>query len=203
MNPMDHIDFSSAALRVATPEHFAEYTRPEIEAAYQWSCRYALEFLNATLKGDAGGRKFLDRTPAQNGVPAHTALQYHLPAQTGPVPTQAGFAAALAQEGFGHAFEVYRRMQQQEPTFALSEGAINTWGYQLLREAHDLPAAQVIFRLGTEVYPQSANLFDSLAEADENNHDTAAAIQHYRRSLELNPTNTNARQRLQALAAVK
>ena len=203
MNPMEHLDFSSSALRVAQPEHFVEYVRPEVEAAYHWSCRYALEFLNATLKGDAAGRQFLGRTPAQNGVPAHAALFYHLPAQTSPVPTQAGFAAALAREGFGHALEVYRRIQQQEPTFALSGDAINTWGYQLMREAHDLPAAQTMFRFGTEIYPNDANLFDSLGEADENNHDTATAIQHYRRSLELNPGNTNAQQRLQVLTAAK
>ncbi|GAB3829907.1 dienelactone hydrolase family protein [Hymenobacter jeollabukensis] len=201
MNPLEHIDFSTAALRVASPAHFTDYSRAEVKAAYRWSCRYALEFLNFTLKGNATGQQFLDRTPAQNGVPAHTALAYHLPAQAGPVPTQASFAAALAQQGFGKALDIYRRLQQQEPTFALSEGALNTWGYQLMREAHDLPAALAIFRLGTEVYPTDANLFDSLAEADENNHDTAAAIQHYRRSLELNPGNTNAQQHLKALGA--
>ena len=203
MNPMEHKDFSTIGLRLAEAEHFAEYSRAEVEAAYHWTCRYTLEFLNANLKDDATGRQFLNRTPTQNGVPAHMARQYHLPARSGPVPTQAGFAAALAREGFGKALEIYRRLQQQEPAFALSEGALNTWGYQLLREAHDLPAARAIFALGTELYPNDPNLFDSLAEADENNHDTPAAIQHYRRSLELNPGNTNAQQRLQALAAAK
>ncbi|GAB3232229.1 hypothetical protein GCM10027346_19320 [Hymenobacter seoulensis] len=201
MNPMEHIDFSTIGLRVAGPEHFTEYSRAEVEAAYHWTCRYTLEFLNANLKGAATGRQFLSRTPTQNGVPAHMARLYHLPARPGPMPTQAGFAAALAQEGFGKAPEVYRRMQQQEPTFALSEGTLNTWGYQLLREARNPSAARAIFALGTELYPNDANLFDSLAEADENDHDTPAAIRHYRRSLELNPGNTNAQKRLKALGA--
>jgi hypothetical protein len=199
MSPMEHVDFSSLALRVAPPDYFTEYTRAEIETAYHWTCRYTLEFLNATLKGDAAGRRFLDHTPAQNGVPAHMARAYHLPAQAGQVPTQAGFAAALAQEGFGHALEIYRRMQQLDATFTLDEGTINGWGYQLIREAHDLPAAVAIFRLGTELYPNSFNLFDSLGEADELNHDAPAASTHYRRSLELNPQNSHAQQRLQAL----
>ncbi|WP_324672275.1 dienelactone hydrolase family protein [Hymenobacter sp. GOD-10R] len=201
MNPMEHLDFSTLALRVAQPDHFTEYSRAEVETAYHWTCRYTLEFLNATLKGNAAGRQFLDRTPAQNGVSPHMARLYHLPAQTDLVPTQAGFAAALAQQGFAYALEVYRRMQQQDPTFVLPESALNTWGYQLMRDAHDLPAALAIFRLGTALYPGSFNLFDSLGEADENNHDPATAIQHYRRSLELNPQNSNARQRLQALGA--
>ncbi|TGE07667.1 dienelactone hydrolase family protein [Hymenobacter fodinae] len=201
MNPMEHPDFMSLGLRVAQPQPANEYSRAEVEKAYYWTCRYTLEFLNANIKGDANGRQFLDRTPAQNGVPAHMARQYHLPAQQEPAPTQAGFAAALAKEGFGHALEIYRRMQQQNASFALPEGAINTWGYQLMRDVHDLPAALAIFRFGTEVYPGSFNLFDSLAEADEQNQDTTSAIAHYRRSLELKPQNINATQRLKALGA--
>ncbi|UOQ64544.1 dienelactone hydrolase family protein [Hymenobacter volaticus] len=201
MNPMEHTDFSTVGLRMAQPEHFTEYSRAEVEAAYHWTCRYALEFLNTFLKGDAAGRNFLARTPVQNGVPAHMARLDHVPAQTDVVPTQAGLAAALAKEGFDHAPQIYRRLQQQDSAFTLQEGIINTWGYQLIRDAHDLPAALAIFRLGTELYPNSFNLFDSLGEADELNHDTAAAITHYRRSLELNPQNSNARQRLQALGA--
>jgi dienelactone hydrolase len=203
MAPMEHLDFSSYALRMATPTNFTEYSRAEIETAYHWTCRYTLEFLNAHLKGAAAGRQFLDRTPTQNGVPAHLARVYHLPAASGLVPTQAGFAAALAARGFDHALELYRQVQQQDPAFALSEGVLNGWGYQLIRDAHNVPAAVAIFQLGTSLYPSNANLFDSLGEADELNKDRASAIQHYRRSLELNPGNTNAQQRLQALTAVK
>lgn len=200
MNPMEHPDFTSLGLRTATPEHFTEYSRAEVEAAYHWTCRYTLEFLDATLKAAPASRQFLARQPAQNGVPAHLARFYHLPAQAGPVPTQAGFAAALAQQGFGHAPEIYRRMQQQEASFTLDEGTLNGWGYQLIREAHDLPAALAIFGLGTTLYPSSFNLFDSLGEADELNHDAPAARLHYQRSLELNPQNGHAQQRLQALS---
>jgi dienelactone hydrolase len=199
MNPLEHLDFSTLAQRAAQPDHYTEYTRAEIETAYHWTCRYSLEFLNATLKANADGRQFLGRTPAQNGVPAHLARSYHLPPQPGPVPTQAGFAAALAQEGFDHALAVYRRVQQQDAAFMLTEQTLNTWGYQLLRDAHDLPAGLAIFRLGTELYPSSFNLFDSLGEADELNHDSVAASMHYRRSLELNPQNSHAQQRLQVL----
>lgn len=201
MSPMEHPDFSTLALRGASPAHFTEYTRAEVEAAYHWTCRYTLEFLNATLKTSTTGQQFLARQPVQNGVPAHMAHFYHLPAQAGPAPTQAGFAAALAQEGFDHALDVYHRMQQQDPAFSLPEGAVNSWGYQLIREAHDLPAALAIFGLGTALYPSSFNLFDSLGEADELNHDAAAARTHYQRSLALNPQNSHAQQRLQVLTA--
>lgn len=201
MYPMEHVDFSSAILRAERPEYFTEYSRAEVEAAYHWSCRYTLEFLNAHLKQDAASRAFLSRPPAQNGVPAHTARLQHTPAQPGPLPTQAGLAAALATEGFDHALDVYHRVQKQNPAFRLSDQELNGWGYQLLNDARNLPAARAIFRLGTELYPTNGNLFDSLGEADERNQDPAAAILHYRRALELNPQNANARQRLLALGA--
>ena len=201
MYPMEHVDFSSAELRVQPPAYFAEYSRAEVETAYRWTCRYTLEFLNAHLKGHAASRQFLVRRPAENGVPAHTARLQHRPALPGPVPTQAAFAAALAREGCDHALAVYQRLHQQTPTFALSEEALNSWGYQLLGDARQLAEARAIFRLGTALYPTSANLFDSLAEADEKNQDPTAAIAHYRRVLELDPQSRNARQRLQALGA--
>ncbi|NVO33096.1 dienelactone hydrolase family protein [Hymenobacter lapidiphilus] len=133
MNPMEYVDFSTSDLRVAPLAHFTEYTRPEVEAAYHWTCRYTLKFLNATLKAAATSRQFLDRSPAQNGVPTHMTQFYHLPVHQGLVPTQAGLAAALVTAGFAHARDLYRQAQQQDPTFVLSEEALNTWGVPTAR----------------------------------------------------------------------
>jgi predicted dienelactone hydrolase len=44
MQPMTHLDFSSAALRRADPRHFDDYSREEVETAYRWMSRYVLEF---------------------------------------------------------------------------------------------------------------------------------------------------------------
>lgn len=51
------------------------------------------------------------------------------------------------------------------------------------------------------LYPDIANLFDSLGEAQEKKGDTTAAIMSYRRSLELNPKNQNASAHLAVLRA--
>lgn len=201
LQPMQHFDFSSFLLRTQPPSYFTEYSRAEIEAAYFWCCRYTLEFLNAFLKGHAASRTFLDQPPVRNGVPAHLAWLQHTPALPGAVPTQAGLAAALAQQGFAQALPLYQQLQQQDPAFRLSADELNSWGYTLLAEPASQAAARAIFALGTQLYPTNANLFDSLAEAEERNHDTPAAIRHYQRSLELNPQNANARQHLQTLGA--
>jgi len=48
-------------------------------------------------------------------------------------------------------------------------------------------------------YPQSANAFDSMGEAYMINDDKELAIQNYKKSLELNPNNTNAVEMLKKL----
>lgn len=50
-------------------------------------------------------------------------------------------------------------------------------------------------------WPQSANAHDSLAEAYFINENKALAIEHYKKSLELDPKNTNAVEMLEKLGA--
>jgi Tfp pilus assembly protein PilF len=56
--------------------------------------------------------------------------------------------------------------------------------------------AVAVLKLTAELYPDSANAYDSLAEAFQNSGDRQRALENYRRSLELNPENQNARQRI-------
>jgi D-alanyl-D-alanine-carboxypeptidase/D-alanyl-D-alanine-endopeptidase len=56
-----------------------------------------------------------------------------------------------------------------------------------------------IFKLNVLLYPDSANVYDSLAEAYEANGNRDLAIRNYKRSLELDPKNTNAVHHLKKL----
>ena len=62
-----------------------------------------------------------------------------------------------------------------------------------------LKEAVEILKLNVEVYPKSANTYDSLAEAYMNSNERDLAIQNYKKSLELNPKNTNATDALERL----
>jgi cytochrome c-type biogenesis protein CcmH/NrfG len=48
------------------------------------------------------------------------------------------------------------------------------------------------FQLNVEAYPQSGNVYDSLAEAYMDNGDKGLAIANYEKSLQLDPSNSNA-----------
>ena len=65
-----------------------------------------------------------------------------------------------------------------------------------------VPADAVeIFALNTERFPQSGNAYDSLGEAYLVLGDTAKAIANYRKSLTLDPKNSNAEVVLKRLGA--
>jgi predicted dienelactone hydrolase len=199
MDPMTHVDFSSAALRFAPSRHFDDYSREEVETAYRWVSRYVLEFFNAHLKNERASLAFLNAAPVANGVPAHMAHMRHTAAKPLP-PDRSAFAAALAQQGFEHALDIYTEMRRRNPSFKLTERDINLWGYQLLLRDNNVRNAIQMFKFGIAIVENSANLFDSLGEAYELDHNSALAIDSYRRSLALDPTNGHASARLAVLS---
>ncbi len=92
--------------------------------------------------------------------------------------------------------------QRKDPGFKPSEHELNDWGYRLLAFGDNAKALAVL-AMTAELFPKSGNAQDSLAEAYAVNGDEAAAIAHYRRSLVLDPGNTNAVNRLKLLEAPK
>jgi hypothetical protein len=75
---------------------------------------------------------------------------------------------------------------------AFDEREMNLAGYDLLRHGRLLDAI-TIFRANTEAYPTAANVWDSYGEVLLSHGDTAAAVASYRRAVELDPGNDNAR----------
>ena len=81
----------------------------------------------------------------------------------------------------------------------LKEEALNWLGYHFLYWWGRKDEALDVFRLNTEIYPESANTFDSLGEANAVMGNLEEAIRSYQKSLELNPNNQNAKQALERL----
>lgn len=83
--------------------------------------------------------------------------------------------------------------------FPPPEAAINDFGYFFLYGVEDYEAAITTMQLNVEHYPDSYNVYDSLAEVYAANGDTELAIANYEKSLELNPDNENAQEQIEAL----
>jgi serine-type D-Ala-D-Ala carboxypeptidase/endopeptidase len=97
----------------------------------------------------------------------------------------------LDKQGWDHAADCAAGIQ-------LDENEVNVWAYALMRNGEKRKALE-IFKLNTALHPQSWNAYDSEAEGFEDTGDAANAVAYYKRSLELNPNNTNAVDHLKKL----
>lgn len=86
----------------------------------------------------------------------------------------------------------YEKMKKEKGNYyAINEDEINGLGYQYMNQKKDLKAATAIFAINMKEFPASFNVYDSYAEALMNAGKNEDAIKYYKKSLELNPGNTN------------
>ena len=94
--------------------------------------------------------------------------------------------------------EYTNNYRKQEFEYRHSERDLNRWGYSLLAE-NKLSAAIKLFELNTILYPESFNVWDSYAEVLLANGEKDKAIVMYKKSLDLNPENTNAKEAIKEI----
>lgn len=105
----------------------------------------------------------------------------------------------LSAGKISEAMDAYRKIKESQPgNVSVDENRLNNFGYVLMRKKK-LQEAIAIFKLNVEFYPTSWNVYDSLGEAYMNNGDKDLAIENYKKSLQLNPGNTNGAQILKKL----
>ena len=113
-------------------------------------------------------------------------------AAVGRAADEGGAQAAVAR---------YRELvAADDPDVFFDENEFNLLGYRLLGQ-NRVDDAIAVFELNVERFPGSWNVYDSLGEAYAVKGDRERAVELYRRSLELNPGNTNGVQALERLGA--
>ena len=106
---------------------------------------------------------------------------------------------AFRASGFEAAMNTFRDIRENEQTtYYFEEREFNELGYRLLNTGYMKEGIE-IFKLNVKMYPNSANVYDSLGEAYMKNGDIENAIMNYEKSLEINPENNNARAMLKKL----
>lgn len=83
--------------------------------------------------------------------------------------------------------------------YYFSESEVNSLSYYLMNNKRINDAIQ-FFTLNTEENPNSSNAFDSLGEAYMTAGNKELAISNYKKSLQLNPLNENAKQMIEKLS---
>ena len=119
-----------------------------------------------------------------------------LPEELGEQYRKKGITAALDD------YQDLKKKYYGRAAYDFGEDSLNNFGYEIL-EKKDFPSAIQIFQLNAEVYPQSGNVWDSLAEAYMKSGDTKKAQENYEKALALDPKNEHARENLKKIKEMK
>jgi hypothetical protein len=140
-------------------------------------------------KGDEGSAK---------AVTLSSVREDRVVAERLPDDAKVPFELLLAGE-IEEAIKAYKGLKAKDPKDqAVDENRLNSLGYRFMGEKR-LAEAIAVFKLNVELYPQSWNVYDSLAEGHMMNGEKELAIEYYEKSLALNPNNVNGAQMLKKL----
>jgi len=127
--------------------------------------------------------------------------QWNFPSQDKRPPIGDTVLKAIESQGVGPALTLYQQLLRDHGAeYTAGEGQLNLVGYKLLGQGR-LDAAVEVFKLNLSLFPQSSNVYNSLAEAYVAHGDRDLAIANYAKALEMNPEDTSAAEMLRWLRA--
>lgn len=195
---LTHSYFSTLGVLFEQRDKRQDKSDSEIMESYKWVSVYALNFLNAFLKNDASALNFVNSEPLDNGVKGGLITQQRKQPERKSFNFQ-DFNELAFKQNYKNLKELYGSILKNSPTVELPESKLNNLGLQLVYNPKTSEQGINIFLLATSIYPNSANLFDSLAEAYLYVGSKKKAKENFEKSLELNAQNQNAIDRLKLL----
>jgi pimeloyl-ACP methyl ester carboxylesterase len=162
-------------------------------------CRYTARFFDAYLGDNPAAQEALSRDPAQAGL-AEVVRELRVKAGEVAAADQDAYVHDIISHGTAEALPRIRRALATpagRPRF--DEEVLNWLGYHFLYWWGRQSEAVEVFELVTELFPESGNAFDSLGEANLVLDRKTRALECYRKALQLNPDNANAREQVKRL----
>ncbi|WP_242535613.1 tetratricopeptide repeat protein [[Muricauda] lutisoli] len=197
-NNLTHGHFSTLGILFGNRDKRQDKSDSEIMTSYKWVSRYTLNFLEASLNRDKNALKFLNNTMSgkmvDDGLISKESKQ---PEKDG--VTFQDFNDLASKENYENLQSLYDSIAQKHPRFKIPEGNLNTLGLQLVFNPDISSQGIKVFSLAIKLYPGSSNLYDSLGEGYLFMGKKENAIESFKKSLELNPKNQNAINRLEQL----
>lgn len=198
---ISHVNFTSYSLLGINKPLLAYWSTlgNQPKNTYMMVCKTINEFLNAHLKNDKEDLKSFDNLLSRYSGSGISITMEQKKAELAP-PSVDGFVDKILSNGVESAIELMKSYKANNPDWPFyDEATLNYLGYKFLLFWDDGKTALRIFNLMVEYYPESANAYDSLAECCMLLGDKEKAIANYKKSLELNPNNDNAREKLEQL----
>jgi hypothetical protein len=111
---MLHGDFAGYGILAATVPRIRGNASPQAPIASSWAFRYALHFLRAALRDAPDSRRFLERSPSENGVPDGLATVERVP-PVAPPPTIERVRAMIRRDGLPRVLALYDTLRASDP----------------------------------------------------------------------------------------
>lgn len=195
---LTHSYFSSFGVLFANRDKRQDKSDDKIMVSYKLLSEHTLEFLNATLKNDTNAKTFIENSPEENGFPEGLISKTMKKSDETEFDYKDFNDLSLNQDYQG-LIPLYKKTITKHPRLQLKEGMLNTLGLQLSFNASKVEQGINVLLLALHIYPKSANLYDSLAEAYLYKKDYKNAKSSFKKSLELNSQNQNAIDKLKQL----
>ena len=205
VNTESHGDFTSYSM-FGIENPVTAYWGPiekDPQPLYEAICRYCLFFLDGYIKGNQKSLSRLQENHQDHGLDdIFVAIERKKGDE--PPPSKDDLVNLIIRQGTAEAMPILLKFRAAYPDSLLfDENVLNWLGYHFLYWWGREKEAIEVFKLNTEAFPESANAYDSLGEAYVNDGQTDLAIENYKKSLELNPDNNNAKNILRRLEQEK
>ena len=195
---LTHSYFSTMGVLFEKRDPRQDKSDAEIMESYRWVSVYAKTFFDAFLKEDVQALEFVNKAPTENGIPPGLISSKTKLPLTEPIGFEE-FNDLAKRQHYENLNTLYESLLAKDPDLVLAENNLNTLGLQLVFDPEKGAEGIEVLRFATELYPESANLMDSLAEAYLFLGEEEKALECFTKSLELNPQNQNAIQRIKEL----
>ncbi len=197
LHNLTHYQFSTLGVLFGERDPRQDRSDAEVMESYKLAATFALNFLKANLNQDkaaqASLREALDGNTPQELLSATSKYQKKVEF------TFLDFNDIASNRHYENLQQLYDSAKLAHPTFIIPEAHLNTLGLQLVFKPNSSEQGIAVLVLASRLYPTSANIFDSLAEAYLFVGDLENAQTNFEKSLTLNPNNENAIARLKQL----
>lgn len=197
-NDLTHSNFSTIGVLFSERDKRQDKSDAEIMASHRLVSMYVLNCLNASLKGDKNAMTFINNKPEANGIDGKI-ITYQAKKPQKRAFTLNDFNELAAKQHYKNLNSLYAEILKKHPEIELPEWQLNNLGLQLQYNPKTEERAISVFEFATFLYPESANLFDSLAEAYLYSGDLENAKVNFEKSRALDSQNQNPVNRLKEL----
>jgi len=195
MHSLSHRHFSTMGLLLKTPDPRQDRDDSEVMLGYRTMALFTLKFLNTYLKKEmnleqASVNNFAAIEGPKNSfsIRKKRALKRSF--------TFRDFNDLTAKNGYQNLDSLYKELQANHSEMRLQEWQFNNLGLQLGFNPKKVEWGVRVYQFALNLFPDSGNLHDSLAEVLLHANKRKEAAYHFRESLRLTPDNSNAKARL-------